>query len=111
MADPLRAAHVQRLADGPGAVALTGVARARQVVAARVLERLYVIACGVPSLRTGEIKRDHSVAAIVDRRTGQLIGDRRRERAEAAHDDPGDGAGLPLPALDAGERRLHGLGQ
>src|SRR3990170_3227426 len=103
VSDALRAALVERLADGVWAVPLPRVTGACQPVGSGVLERRGVVLGRMTPLGACQLERHHAVAGVVHGQAGQVEGDPGRQRAEPTDDEPRHGAGLPLPALEAGQ--------
>ena len=111
VADALRAADVQGLADRVRPVSLARVTGARQAVLGRELERRAVVARRMAPLGAREIERDDAGAAIVRRRPRQLERAGRRQRPDPAQNEAGLGAGLRRRAPHAGQRRFDRLAQ
>ena len=111
MAQPLRAAPLERLPDRRQPEGLAGVDGHVEVRAVDELERVEVAGRREAGLGPGDVEADDALVAVADAQLGDLDGTRELAHRgdDGAHDDRPAGRGRPLGAdanaLEAAPRR------
>src|SRR5450759_2868827 len=111
VADSVCAAHVHGLPHRLGSITFTGVNRDREIVLARVPERLNVACRRISLLPSGQIERHHAVVLEVDGEPGHLERALGRQLAQSADDEKRRDVEVLLGATKPAQGRLDRLHQ